>query len=203
MDLYGTQQPIALLKLLFEYGGFYDRDKDLNWKNLRDLNYMAAMGKAGGGRNVLDPRFLSMFSVFHVTFPSDNTIMNVFSSILNAHLEPFSPYIQQAVAPLIQITLDLYKLIINDLPPTPSKFHYIFNMRDLSRICQGLMMTNPNIYSQRMHFVRCWRNEFIRVISDRLICKEVKFFFNFGFQILIAVNNFLFSYRIMIMLMKI
>lgn len=29
VDDYGTQQPIALLKLLFERGGFYDRGKEI------------------------------------------------------------------------------------------------------------------------------------------------------------------------------
>lgn len=38
VDDYGTQQPIALLKLLFERGGFYDRGKDLIWKNLKDIS---------------------------------------------------------------------------------------------------------------------------------------------------------------------
>lgn len=37
VDIYGTQQPIAFLKLLFERGGFYDRGRDLNWKYLRDI----------------------------------------------------------------------------------------------------------------------------------------------------------------------
>lgn len=39
-------------------------------------------------------------------------------------------------------TLELYKNIIKDLPPTPSKFHYIFNLRDLSRVYNGLVLTN-------------------------------------------------------------
>lgn len=51
MDTYGTQQPIALMKLLLEKGGMYDRGKDLFMKYLRDMSYVAAMGKAGGGRN--------------------------------------------------------------------------------------------------------------------------------------------------------
>lgn len=38
VDTYGTQQPIALLKLLFERGGFYDRGKDLNWKKIKDIS---------------------------------------------------------------------------------------------------------------------------------------------------------------------
>ena len=45
VDTYGTQQPIALLKLLLEKGGMYDREKDLNWKTFKDISYMAAMGK--------------------------------------------------------------------------------------------------------------------------------------------------------------
>ena len=45
VDTYGTQQPIALLKLLLEKGGMYDRGKDLNWKNFKDIFFIAAMGK--------------------------------------------------------------------------------------------------------------------------------------------------------------
>lgn len=37
LDDYGTQQPIALLKLLVEQGGMYDRGKELNWKMFKDL----------------------------------------------------------------------------------------------------------------------------------------------------------------------
>lgn len=36
VDTYGTQQPIAFLKLLIERGGLYDRDKELNWKQIID-----------------------------------------------------------------------------------------------------------------------------------------------------------------------
>ena len=45
VDTYGTQQPIALLKLLLEKGGMYDRGKDLNWKMFKDIFFTAAMGK--------------------------------------------------------------------------------------------------------------------------------------------------------------
>lgn len=45
VDSYGTQQPIALLKLLLEKGGMYDRGKDTNWKLFKDILYFAAMGK--------------------------------------------------------------------------------------------------------------------------------------------------------------
>ncbi len=47
VDQYGTQQPIALLKLVLERGGCYDRGKDLNWKFLKEMVWVAAMGKPG------------------------------------------------------------------------------------------------------------------------------------------------------------
>lgn len=37
VDAYGTQQPIALLKLLIDKGGMYDRGRDLNWKDIVDI----------------------------------------------------------------------------------------------------------------------------------------------------------------------
>lgn len=37
VDTYGTQQPIALLKLFLELGGMYDRGKELNWKSFTDI----------------------------------------------------------------------------------------------------------------------------------------------------------------------
>ena len=58
VDTYGTQQPIALLKLLLEKGGMYDRGKDLNWKKYQDLVFIAAMGKVR-----LNLSFIRVFDV--------------------------------------------------------------------------------------------------------------------------------------------
>lgn len=171
VDEYGTQQPIALLKLLFERKGFYDRGKDLNWKVLKDVTYFAAMGVAGGGRNEVDPRFMSMFSVFNLVFSSTVTLFHIYSSILSGHLNEFPEEVLQADN-LITMTLNLYNFIIVQLPPTPNKFHYIFNMRDLSRIVAGLCKTTAKFFFAVHQIVRVWRNEFTRVICDRLINEE-------------------------------
>ena len=63
----------------------------------------------------------------------------------------------------------MYKTIVGELPPTPSKFHYIFNLRDLSRVAQGLLQTTPDRFSNVGQLVRVWRNECLRVFYDRLI----------------------------------
>ena len=70
--------------------------------------------------------------------------------------------------PITDATIDLYQRIVRDLPPTPSKFHYIFNLRDLSRIYHGLFTTTPARFEETASFVRVWRNECLRVFYDRL-----------------------------------
>uniref|UniRef100_UPI000FC45FB7 Dynein axonemal heavy chain 10 n=1 Tax=Bos taurus TaxID=9913 RepID=UPI000FC45FB7 len=169
VDEYGTQQPIALLKLLLEKGFLYDRGKELNCKSIRDLGFIAAMGKAGGGRNEVDPRFTSLFSVFNIPFPSEESLHLIYSSILKGHTSVFHESIVAVSDKLTSCTLTLYKNIVQDLPPTPSKFHYIFNLRDLSRVYNGLVLTNPERFQTVTQMVRVWRNECLRVFHDRLI----------------------------------
>ncbi|KAE8635010.1 hypothetical protein XENTR_v10002490 [Xenopus tropicalis] len=174
VDEYGTQQPIALLKLLLEKGGMYDRGKELNCKYLRDLGFIAAMGKAGGGRNEVDTRFISLFSVFNVLFPSEESLSLIYSSILKGHTALFNEEVQAICDKLTFCTLELYKMIVRDLPPTPSKFHYIFNLRDLSRVYNGLVLTTPERFQTVAQMVRVWRNENLRVFHDRLVNEEDK-----------------------------
>uniref|UniRef100_UPI00398F6830 dynein axonemal heavy chain 10 isoform X2 n=1 Tax=Pristiophorus japonicus TaxID=55135 RepID=UPI00398F6830 len=174
VDEYGTQQPIALLKLLLEKGGMYDRAKELNYKILKDLGFIAAMGKAGGGRNIVDPRFISLFCVFNVTFPAEDSLFSIYASILKGHTMTFTEELQAICMKVTAATLHLYNTIVLVLPPTPSKFHYIFNLRDLSRVYNGLVLATPERFQTVAQMVRLWRNECLRVFHDRLINEEDK-----------------------------
>lgn len=109
--MYGTQQPIAFLKLLLERGGCYDRGKDLNWKQMRDLNWVAAMGKPGGGRNEVDPRFLSLFSIFTLTFPEMESLFHIYNSMLSGHFSGFKEDVRDAALTITNMTLEMYKYV--------------------------------------------------------------------------------------------
>ncbi|KAJ7387135.1 Dynein heavy chain 10, axonemal [Desmophyllum pertusum] len=165
VDEYGTQQPIALLKTTAGEGGMYDRGKELNLKNYRDIGFVAAMGKPGGGRNEVDPRFISLFSVFNVTFPTQESLTKIYFSILNGHLEPFKKEVKELTAKITSSTLALYHKIIQNLPPTPSKFD------------------NPG------QFVRLWKNECLRVFYDRLTSASDKKLVN-GYVTELVEQNF-------------
>lgn len=172
VDIYGTQQPIALLKLLFELGGMYERGSSLSFKKIRDLHFFSGMAPPGGGRNSVDPRFISKFSVFNINFPSTESLNKIYSSILSTHLEPFEDEVKSIVQTITDSTLQLYGAIVQRLPPTPSKFYYIFNLRDLSRVYEGLCLSTVDKFNSLDRFVRLWRNECMRVFYDRLMTDE-------------------------------
>lgn len=173
VDTYGTQQPIALLLFLISKGTLYDHGKDLNLKHIKNLSYIAAMGPPGGGRNNVDPRFVALFNVYNLIEPSSAVLQHIYSSIISAKLVNFAEPVKEAGSKVTDATLKLYNMIVERLPPTPSKFHYIFNLRDLSRVYEGLCLATEDVFSTADSFVRLWRNECIRVFGDRLFIEDM------------------------------
>jgi hypothetical protein len=139
---------------------------------LKDLQWCAAMCPPGGGRNAVDPRFVSRFNTFSITFPSEAAVHTIYSSILDAHLEFFNDSVREAGRKLTPMTLALYLQVTKALPPTPSKFHYIFNLRDLGRVYEGVCQATTDKVDTPAGLVRLWRNECLRVFHDRLVTGE-------------------------------
>ena len=70
---------------------------------------------------------------------------------------------------IIDSTIEIYNKIQEDLKPTPAKFHYTFNLRDVSKVIQGIMMSHPKSVQSADHMQKLWVNEVQRVFCDRLI----------------------------------
>lgn len=54
-----------------------------------------------------------------------------------------APTITQFADPLVEATITVYSTITSQLLPTPAKSHYTFNLRDLSKVFQGILMADP------------------------------------------------------------
>ncbi|KAA6400436.1 MAG: putative Dynein heavy chain [Streblomastix strix] len=122
MDKEETQQPIALLKFLFDRRGLYGRSSsDLSFRKYQDIQFVATLDSIIGGRNLTDIRFSSKFSVFNLSFLTMST--------------------------------------------TPNKFHYIFNLRDLSIITEILTISVSNKFKCIRSIVRLWSHEVLQAVN--------------------------------------
>lgn len=173
IDVYGTQQPLALGLFLVSRLQLYHQTKDdLELREIVDTQFVGCISPESAGGNRVDPRFMSLFSVFNCTFPSIETTKEIYSKILEKHVQEFHDDIKQCVAKITDSTMAVYLTIKEKLPRTPVKFHYIFNLRDLSRVYEGLLNTTPDKFPDKASFIRLWRNECQRVFCDRLINSE-------------------------------
>ena len=85
----------------------------------------------------------------------------------------FADAIQTSVDPVTDMTLRVYENVINGpLKPIPRKSHYTFNLRDISKIFQGVCSASNTHLKSKADMARLWIHENKRVFGDRLIDDE-------------------------------
>lgn len=166
-DTYGSQLALELLRQWIDYEFWYDRQKQ--WRiYVKQMILLAAMGPAGGGRQVVSPRTISRFNMINMTFPSEATINRIFGQMLNQQLSEFSEEIKRLGQKITTATISLYNAVTKRMLPTPAKMHYLFNLRDISRIFQGLLRCHKDYHISKPSMLRLWIHECYRVFNDRL-----------------------------------
>ncbi|XP_076448252.1 dynein axonemal heavy chain 3-like [Babylonia areolata] len=171
-EKYGAQPPIEILRQWIDHNFWYDR-KDTSMLCLKDVLMLSAMGPPGGGRNMVTPRFLRHLNVIGIETFDEETMKNIFAPILDWHFG-FYETVQRRFSRLILVaTLEVYQEAISNFLPTPSKSHYLFNLRDFARVVQGVLLLKPKVVPQGVEgaqkVCRLWIHEVYRVFYDRLV----------------------------------
>ncbi|XP_046389338.1 dynein axonemal heavy chain 2 [Ischnura elegans] len=167
-EIYGAQPPLELIRQIIDYGFCYNREKQTPM-HIHDMLLMAAMGPPGGGRNVISNRLLSCFNVVNMTFPSTSQIERIFGTMISQKLADFDDDVKPIGTPITNATIDLYNAVVAKMLPTPTKIHYLFNLRDISKVFQGLLRSHNEHQTSKASFLRLWIHECFRVFCDRLI----------------------------------
>ncbi|KAL2642111.1 hypothetical protein R1flu_009698 [Riccia fluitans] len=135
------------------------------------------MGPAGGGRNSVTPRYIRHFNVLSILDFDDSNLSTIFTTIMDWWIRkarlPFE--IASITNVLVNVTIDVFRAIQRELLPTPSKSHYLYNMRDISKVFQGICMVGVTVGKKGL--VRLWCHECLRVFHDRLVDDEDRYWF--------------------------
>jgi len=175
LDQYGSQQPVEFIRQLIDLKTFYD-DKKMQ-KKIKDVIFMSACAPPSGGRNKVTQRLFRHFNIIWMTELSVDSMKQIFKSIIDGFLElgPNKSLLDES-EDIIDAALDLYNKIRTEKLPTPSKSHYTFNLRDLSKVIQGMLQVNPDYFTDRTVLINCWIHETSRQFRDRLLGDDIEWF---------------------------
>ncbi|GMH41668.1 hypothetical protein BSKO_09578 [Bryopsis sp. KO-2023] len=146
-----------------------------SFRKMEDCQFVCAMGPPGGGRNPVTQRYSRHFNMVSIVDFDNATLTQIFTSIIDWFMkkEAFPDNVKELSSPIVAATLEVYFTAMNQLLPTPAKSHYTFNLRDISRVVNGLLMMKPETLGKggaaKDLYLRLWNHEILRVFYDRLV----------------------------------
>ncbi|XP_066560773.1 dynein axonemal heavy chain 9 [Amia ocellicauda] len=169
VDEYGTVQPHTLIRQHMDYNHWYDRNK-LSLKEINNVQYVSCMNPTAGSFTI-NPRLQRHFCVFALSFPGADALATIYSTILSQHLKlgNFGAPLQKTSSQLINLALGLHQKVSTTFLPTAIKFHYIFNLRDLSNIFQGILFSTNDCLKTHQDLVKMYLHESNRVYRDKMV----------------------------------
>lgn len=82
--------------------------------------------------------------------------------MISQRLEDYDDEFKHLPDQLTSATIEMYESIVQKFLPTPTKIYYLFNLRDISKVFQGLLRAEKKMISSRQMMIRLWIHECFR-----------------------------------------
>jgi dynein heavy chain len=177
---WGDQVTNEIVRQLMEEHGFYSLERPGEFTTIIRTQFLAAMCTPGGGRNDIPGRLKRHFCVFNCIMPDASSIQRIFSTMVCGFFTPergFKPAVVETASKLVPAMRQVWANTKAKMLPTPAKFHYVFNLRDLSRVSQGIMQVTSQHCDSSETMVGLWAHECNRVFPDKFVSPEDKDWF--------------------------
>ncbi|CAH3998948.1 unnamed protein product [Pieris brassicae] len=168
-EQWGAQPPLELLRQWIDHGHWYDL-KEMVRQELVDVLFVSAMLPPGGGSNLISSRLTRHTVLITLDSFEDNTLNKIFCTIMDWHFaKGFTETLARQSKTIVAATMEVYKAVTLQFLPTPSKCHYLFNLRDFARVIKGVLLVPSTHMKDVNKMVLLWIHETYRVFYDRLV----------------------------------
>jgi len=73
---------------------------------------------------------------------------------------------------LVEATINLYENVSNTFKPKPSSLHYVYNLRDVSKVFIGISISDKVALYDCDQIIKIWLHESERIFYDRLLIED-------------------------------
>lgn len=70
----------------------------------------------------------------HSSITQESQIKRIFGTMISQKLQDFDEDVKPLADVMTQATIEIYNFISTKMLPTPTKIHYLFNLRDISKV---------------------------------------------------------------------
>lgn len=176
-DEFGVQGVNELLRQVLDEKVLFNTEKPFDRRVLEGVVVTAAMNMqsepvTSGVHQKVPERLKRHFAVFRLPPPKADSLFTVVTSILEANMaqnqgtglpQEFHEQIVTASCKMLSSIQDVLRP-----SPSPGRCHHQFNLRDITRVFQGLKNCSEEMRADEEYMVSLWQHEMTRVVKDRI-----------------------------------